>query len=138
MLQHTLPRRAFFGSLGSLALSSSALASLAAPVKLGFIADLHHDLMHDGLDRMNAFIAAMKQANPDAVIPMGDFAYPKEANRLVIESFNSANKVALHVLGNHDTDAKHTLKQCEKIWGLTAPYYTREIAGLTLIVLKPR
>ncbi|MED5453773.1 MAG: hypothetical protein VX961_04505, partial [Verrucomicrobiota bacterium] len=50
----------------------SAVSKLTKPVKLGLIADLHHDVMHDGLERLNSFISAMKAENPDALIQMGD------------------------------------------------------------------
>jgi len=53
----------------------------------------------------------------------------------VIDRFNDANEVALHVLGNHDTDSGHTVEQCKKIWGLPSPYYAKSIGGLTILVL---
>ena len=61
----------------------SAVSKLTKPVKLGLIADLHHDVMHDGLERLNSFISAMKAENPDALIQMGYFAYPNEKNKKV-------------------------------------------------------
>lgn len=115
--------------------AAAAIGSLPQPVKIGLIADLHHDLMHDGERRLKAFLTAMAEAKPDAIVQMGDFAYPKEANQPLFDAFNSACKVPLHVIGNHDTDAKHTVAQCLERWGMPAPYYTREVGGATLVVL---
>lgn len=110
--------------------------ALSKPVRIGFIADLHHDLMPDAPQRMESFVAEMAKFRPDAIVQMGDFAHPKEENRPVIDRFKRANATALHVLGNHDTDAKHTVEQCLEVWGMPAPYYVREVEGLTLVVLN--
>ncbi len=39
----------------------SALSKIKKPVKLGMIADLHQDVMHDGPVRLKAFLDAMKK-----------------------------------------------------------------------------
>ena len=113
----------------------SAVNLLDRPVKLGLIADLHQDIMHDGLSRMQAFVREMEVQRPDAIIQLGDFAYPNEKNRPVIDLFNNAHRESLHVIGNHDTDAGHTKEQCLNIWKMPAPYYAKEIAGIKILVL---
>ena len=56
----------------------SRVRKLEAPVKIGMIADLHQDVMHDGERRLESFVQAMKNEKPDAVIQLGDFAYPNK------------------------------------------------------------
>jgi calcineurin-like phosphoesterase family protein len=104
-------------------------------VRLGMISDLHHDIMHDGLLRMRAFVDAQSETKPDAIIQLGDFAYPNENNREVIDVFNHAHERTFHVIGNHDTDAGHTKQQCLDVWGMDNRYYAREINGIWLLVL---
>lgn len=41
-----------------------AMQLLDAKIRFGLIADLHQDLIHDGLDRMQAFAKAMKKNGP--------------------------------------------------------------------------
>jgi len=112
-----------------------AAASLEKPVRIGLIADLHHDVMHDGLARTAAFVKAMAARRPDAIMQLGDFAYPNTSNKEVIDLFNGAHKRSLHVIGNHDTDSGHTKKQCLDTWGMTGRYYAQNIGGLWLLVL---
>ncbi len=108
---------------------------LPAPVSLGLIADLHQDIMHDGPERMRAFVDEMRRKVPHALVQMGDFAYPKAENKEVIDAFNQAHETTLHVIGNHDTDAGHTREQCLEIWGMPARYYAKDVQGLRLLVL---
>jgi hypothetical protein len=65
----------------------AATRRLTQAARIAVIADLHHDVMHDGVDRMTAFVKAVKSANPDAIIQVGDFAYPNAKNRPVIDLF---------------------------------------------------
>ena len=95
---------------GSIFLCENVLANirkLEEPVKIGMIADLHHDVMHDGDRRLKSFLKAMKDKNPDAVIQLGDFAYPNKKNNKILENFQNSNPNAFHVLGNHDIDDGH-------------------------------
>ncbi len=123
---------------GSILFTPSAhalIGSLSRPIKIGLIADLHQDIMHDGEKRLDAFLKEMQVVNPEAIIQLGDFAYPNEKNRSLIDKFNKGNKNALHVIGNHDTDSGHTKQQCYDIWGMTNRFYSRDISGLKVIVL---
>ena len=116
-------------------ITEAAAARLEKPVRIGLIADLHHDVMHDGLARTAAFVKAMAARRPDAIMQLGDFAYPSASNQEVIDLFNGAHERPLHVIGNHDTDSGHTKKQCLDIWGMTGRYYAQDIGGLRLLVL---
>ncbi|MBX2925176.1 MAG: metallophosphoesterase [Chitinophagaceae bacterium] len=120
-----------------------AVPTLARPavkktkgLKAGIIADLHHDIMHDAPQRLQAFVNEMKESRPDAIMQMGDFAYPNQKNKQVIDLFNNAHSERLHVIGNHDTDSGHTYQQCIDIWGMPSTYYTKQVNGFTFIVLN--
>jgi len=135
-------RRGFLKTAGTtaitLALAPGALATLSQlpkTIQMGCITDLHQDIMHDGPHRMDAFLKAMATIKPDAIMQLGDFAYPDKKNAAVITPFNQGHTHALHVIGNHDTDNGHTKQQCLDIWGIPAPYYTHDIGPLRMIVL---
>ncbi|QDU54470.1 metallophosphoesterase family protein [Aeoliella mucimassa] len=122
-------------ALALAARSHAALQKLDRPVRIGMIADLHQDVMHDGVQRISAFANAMQKQTLDAVLQLGDFAYPAEKNREVIDRFNGSHKKPLHVIGNHDTDSGHTKAECLEVWGMPSRYYTTDVAGVQLIVL---
>jgi len=115
--------------------STAALRTLNKPVRIGVIADLHHDVMHDGVERVQAFVKKMQTVQPNALLQLGDFAYPNAKNSEVIQLFNKAHERTLHVIGNHDTDSGHTKQQCLDVWGMPKRYYTQTIEGLQLLVL---
>ena len=137
-----LPRRDFFRSTGVVATSillprqvMATLSKIKKPIKLGMIADLHQDVMHDGPTRLNAFLDAMKEEKPDALVQLGDFAYPTKKNEVVTKTFENAHPKTLHVLGNHEIDGGHSFDQVTKIWGMKGRYYTENVNGLDLVVL---
>ena len=137
-----LPRRDFFRSTGVVATSillprqvMATLSKIKKPIKLGMIADLHQDVMHDGPARLNAFLDAMKEEKPDALVQLGDFAYPTKKNEVVTKTFENAHPKTLHVLGNHEIDGGHSFDQVTKIWGMKGRYYTENVNGLDLVVL---
>ncbi len=133
-----ISRRGFIG-LGAAffvpVLARASVGKLRESVKLGLISDLHHDLVHDGRNRLTAFLADSGPAQTDGIVQMGDFAFPNEKNQDVIDMFNHAHTNALHVIGNHDTDNGHTKQQCLDRWGMPARYYTHQVKGIRLIVL---
>ncbi len=137
-----LTRRALLGATAAASavfalprITTASAGRLEKEVRIGLIADLHHDVMHDGLARTAAFVKAMASYRPDAIMQLGDFAYPNAKNREVIDLFNGAHEHSLHVIGNHDTDSGHSQKQCLDIWGMTGRYYAQDIGGLRLLVL---
>ena len=113
----------------------SALKTLAGPIKLGLITDLHQDIMHDGPARLKVFLDAMADEKPDALLQLGDFAYPTKGNEVVTQAFQQAHPRTLHVLGNHEIDGGHTFDEVAKLWGMKGRYYTENVNGLNLIVL---
>lgn len=116
-------------------LAMAAFSKTDKPIKIGLLADLHQDVMHDGKKRLSEFLNEMKSFKPDALIQLGDFAYPGDKNKEVIEMFNNAHENSFHVIGNHDTDSGYTKQQCIDYWGMKDCYYTQNIAGITFIVL---
>ena len=105
------------------------------PVKLGLIADVHHDLIHDAPERLKAFLKAMRRERPDATVQLGDFALPKPENQEVVDLFNQSSSMPLHVIGNHDMDNGHTKAQCLAAWGMPARYYAKDVQGIRLLIL---
>ena len=135
-------RRRFLCSAGVVATSiilpnqvMGVLREIKKPIKLGMIADLHQDVMHDGPARLKAFLDAMKEESPDALVQLGDFAYPTKKNDAVTKAFEKAHPRTLNVLGNHEIDGGHTFDAVAKLWGMKGRYYTENINGLDLIVL---
>lgn len=102
---------------------------------ISIITDLHHDVVPDGLDRLKAFDKNTKHVKPDAILQMGDFAYPDEKNRQVMDLFKQMHTTRMHVIGNHDTDAGHTKQQCIDNWEMPSAYYAQKIKGIWFIVL---
>jgi 3',5'-cyclic-AMP phosphodiesterase len=117
------------------AAARNALKSMKKQVKIGLITDLHQDVIHNGAERLKAFLQEMKKTRPDAIMQLGDFAYPGDENKEVIDLFNKAHPARLHVIGNHDTDAGYKKEQCISYWGMPARYYVQEISGIWFIVL---
>ena len=114
---------------------TATLSKLKSPIKLGLIADLHQDVMHDGPTRLKAFLDAMTLEKPDALLQLGDFAYPSKKNTVVTEAFAKAHPKTFHVLGNHEIDGGHSFDQVAMLWGMKGRYYSENINGLDLIVL---
>ncbi len=128
--------RAAVGSAATAMLPGQAFTHCADAddvVRIGLITDLHHDLMHDSVQRMEIFLSEAKAIHADGLIQLGDFAYPKTENQDVIAPFNAAG--GLHVIGNHDLDSGHTKEQCREIWGIPGNYYSHDLKGIRILVL---
>lgn len=105
------------------------------PLRFGVIADVHKDIMHDANERLTAFVQAMKKANVDFIVQLGDFCVPKEANRPFLDIWNRYQGPRYHVLGNHDTDGGFTREQTVAWWKMPSRYYAFEQSGIKFIVL---
>ena len=130
---------ATFGAAGvSLAIPSLALArssGLTASIKLGVIADLHGGLAVDAAPRLNSFLNAMSNEECDALVQLGDFAFPNAKHQAYADKFNAAHDTTIHVIGNHEFDFGLTRTDCFKAWKIDASYYQRDVSGLRILVL---
>jgi predicted phosphodiesterase len=125
--------------LASGALLFAGYPELKAPhkkIRFGVIADLHHDLMHDGLDRLTAFIKSMQAESPDFIIQLGDFCFPRKENLPLMDVWRQFKGPAYHVIGNHDTDGGYTHAQVVDFWNAKATYYSFDTNGFHFVVLN--
>lgn len=111
----SLPRRRFLhqlplatGAVSTLLTSASASASTApapsSPIHFGLISDTHQDIMHDGLERVSAFIKAMTTAQAEFIVQLGEFCQPLDHNQAFLHAWNRFPRPRHHVLRNHDMD----------------------------------
>lgn len=136
--RHTATRRQFLGAVigASFALPAwSRNNANASPLRLGLIADVHKDIMHDADSRLGAFIDAMKEANVDSVLQLGDFCTPKEENKGFRNIFDRFDGPRYHVLGNHETDGGFEREDAVKFLGMPARYYSFDMHGYHFAVL---
>lgn len=99
------------------------------------IADLHQDVMHDGEERLTAFLNATNTKKADFIMQMGDFCIPKEDNRALLQLWKSFKNPSHHILGNHDTDGGYKKSQTMKFWDMKAPYYSFDAHGYHFVIL---
>lgn len=105
-------------------------------IRFGVIADLHHDIMHDGIERLSAFISDMNQKTPDFIIQMGDFCMPKKTNAPLMEVWNQFKGPKYHVIGNHDTDGGFKPDEVVDFWKAEGKYYSFDRNGFHFVVLN--
>ncbi len=104
-------------------------------VRFGIIADLHHDIMHDGIDRLSAFINEMNIETPDFIIQMGDLCMPKKENLPLMNIWAQFKGLKYHVIGNHDTDGGYTRDQVVEFWKAKGKYYSFDTQDFHFVVL---
>ena len=104
-------------------------------LRVGLIADLHNDIMHDGEDRLSAFLKTATSNKSDFIMQMGDFCVPKEQNEKLIQLWNTYQNPSYHILGNHDTDGGFIRKQTMKFWGMESRYYSFDSYGYHFVIL---
>ncbi|MHB1308349.1 MAG: metallophosphoesterase family protein [Limisphaerales bacterium] len=127
-----------------LTIAPAALAGLARSraedqpsrrVRFGVMADLHTDLMPDGVERLRAFVTAMEASRTDFVLQLGDFCWPMPGNQSVLEAWNRFGSPRFHVLGNHDMDGGHTREHSAGFFGMPAKYYAFAAGPIRGLVL---
>jgi hypothetical protein len=104
-------------------------------VRIGLIADVHQDLVHDGPHRLKEFLAKAAEWKADAVLELGDFCTPKPANREFADAFEVFSGKRFHVIGNHDTDGGFDRDQVVAFHKMPARYYSADLHGIHLVVL---
>jgi len=126
-----------FGGTILLPWTNSLAHGLSANNKLriGLIADLHHDIMHDSMERLLSFINQSNSTGADFIIQMGDFCVPKDKNKELLDSFRSFKGPSCHILGNHDTDGGFSREETMKFWGMKRRYYSFDHSGFHFVIL---
>lgn len=134
-------RREFIRRLST---APAALAGLAQAVgedrpsrrvRFGLIADIHPDVMPDGIQRVHAFVAAMERAKVDFILQLGDFCWPARRNQPFLDAWNQFRGRRFHVLGNHDMDGGYTREQTVAFYGMPDKRYVFSAGPVRGIVL---
>jgi calcineurin-like phosphoesterase family protein len=124
---------------GALALrlpSQARAESIRYPrFKLGLIADVHQDIIHDAPQRLRRFVEWAEAQQCDGILQLGDFCIPKPENRAFLAIWNSHAGPRFHVLGNHDMDGGYTREQAVGYLGMPHRYYAVDWMGWRLIML---
>ena len=130
--------------LRHLSIAPAALAGVAQAVgedrpsrrvRFGLIADIHPDVMPDGLERVRAFVTAMERAKVDFILQLGDFCWPAPRNQPFLEAWNQFRGPRFHVLGNHDMDDGYTREQTVAFYGMPDKHYVFSAGPVRGIVL---
>lgn len=121
--------------------------------------DLHVDIMHDAVARMEIILNAAREQNVDFLMHLGDIMYPEEAfvrqhapddwerrkdawfvcdrddEKIVIRQMLADSGLKLYsVLGNHDMDSCNKETACA-YWNMPSPYYSFVEGGVRFIAL---
>lgn len=150
METRTLSRRSFLGVAAASATTAAAgyrvrlpvgavpTAALTGtrPVRFAVIADLHHGLAPDALDRLRTFVEAVtaRADELDFVLQLGDFCHAGKDPAPCLDLWNTIKAPKLHVLGNHDMDTC-TKAEAMRSWGMPARYGSQEFGGWRFITL---
>jgi len=104
-------------------------------LRIGLIADLHHDIMHDSMERLSSFIEQANSSEADFIIQMGDFCVPKPQNKELLEIYNGFIGPSYHVLGNHDMDGGFSREETMEFWGMKEKYYSFDYKGFHFVIM---
>ena len=103
-------------------------------VKFAVFTDLHYDHIHDDDERIEQFVASVKDQQLDFVIQLGDFAYPISVNQKLIDKLKTLGVPFYGMLGNHDTD-RNSREDVLRFLGLENSYYAFRKGNIKFIVL---
>ncbi|MBO0991503.1 metallophosphoesterase family protein [Bacillus sp. SD088] len=112
----------------------SIVSNDSQPVRFGIFTDLHHDVMHDGQERLKTFIDRMNEEDVDFIIQLGDFCHPSSNNFDLLNIWKHFNGPKYHVLGNHDMDHADK-KTIMDFLGMEKNYYSFDCGPVHFIVL---
>jgi predicted phosphodiesterase len=104
-------------------------------LRFGLIADIHQDVMHDGEERLKAFIDESNKRKMDFVMQLGDFCCPYDYNKSFMDVWEKFNGPKYHLLGNHDTDGGFKREEAMAFWGMKSRYYSFDSSGYHFIIL---
>jgi 3',5'-cyclic AMP phosphodiesterase CpdA len=119
----------------ALPLPALAAANGNGKIRIGMISDVHQDVMHDGMKRLAAFLATMREEKPDFIVQLGDFCKPTAANKPFLDLWDSWAGPRYHVIGNHDMDGGFKREQTVEWYGMPGRYYGFDNGGVRFLVL---
>lgn len=134
-------RRQFLETAVATAFAAPGLRRLRAEaprdgvIRIGMIADIHQDVMPDGVERTKAFVEAMQAAGAHAIVNLGDFCVPHDRNAPFLAAWNAFAGPKVHVLGNHDTDGGYKRERTIEWWGSPGRFHSCDVEGLHLVAL---
>jgi len=129
-----------FGLLGAsipyteLPFSNKNKAESKNQLTFGIVADVHHGMIPDALDRLEVFIEKSQERNVDFIIQLGDFCHGTSNSKDFLSVWRSFKNPKYHVLGNHDMDL--TSKEVVMdFWGMEEAYYSFTEKGIRFIIM---
>ena len=105
------------------------------PLTFAVCTDIHQDIMHDGPQRLQAFVEAAVSSQVDMAVQLGDFCQPTEVNRPFLEIWQALPLPRYNVLGNHDMAAGSTRQQTVAYMSMPDRYYSFATRGWHCAVL---
>ena len=105
------------------------------PLTFAVCTDIHHDIMHDGPQRLQTFVEAAVDAQVDMAVQLGDFCQPTEANRVFLKIWEALPLPRYNVLGNHDMDGGARREQAAAYMSMPDRYYSFATKGWHCVVL---
>jgi len=124
----------FFHSLTSVRYKPHISDTDTSSLVIGVIVDLHHDVMHDGTQRLTTFLEACAIRKPNFIIQLGDFCHPLYRNRSLLDLWQQFSGKRYHVLGNHDMDVA-SKKETMDWLGMQHNYYSFDFYPYHFVVL---
>jgi calcineurin-like phosphoesterase family protein len=115
--------------------SCSSLTRGGKQLRFGLCADVHHDIMHDAVQRMQSFVGGMRSADVDFIAQLGDFVCPYDYNQPFMDAWNSFEGPRHHVIGNHDMDGGFTREQVVSFYGMPSRYHAFDSDPCRFLVL---
>lgn len=112
-----------------------ASSTVKQVITFGICTDVHQDIIHNGEERLNAFVDDMTAKKADFIIQLGDFCYPESKNDEFMSIFQQFGKNAYSVIGNHDRDNGVSKKDMLTFFNIPAAYYSFDKKEFHFIVL---
>ncbi|MEM9649064.1 MAG: metallophosphoesterase [Bacteroidota bacterium] len=133
-----LKKSTAIGAMAVMPISLKAFENISdnGPLRVGIVADVHQDIIYDGVERLRFFMEDMNKRQPNFIIQLGDFALPRKRNGAFLDVWNQFEGAKYHVLGNHDMrDFGFTREQTMEWWQMEKRYYAFDNGGFHFVVL---
>ncbi len=76
-------------------------------MRIGVVADVQQDIIHDGLDKLRYFMKDMNTRKTDFLIQLGDFVLPHHYNQPFLDLCMYICKKITYIFGNEKTIGIH-------------------------------